>query len=864
MSYTLKVKKTVKDSFVTLEPTNIEYAEMPVYSFDSASITLSSPDAVAVGITAEGYEDYGQTIYVNKDITIEPKLNRYVSLTIVPEPSDAKVIIEYGGKTYNQKTLDNIIANTKVSYVVSKINKETVSDSIILNSSQSLRVSLIDKITSDAGIGNFEGTEGTDISSQIKLISENDFNKLDGEIQKDYVRYDPTLSNFIGIDYTTLMSDAITQLNILSPIASKITPMTNGTLDQANYIFGSLINQIGPIANSASGITNSIRRIGRAASKVGLGSLVDILLKILQLIGSLSAIMTSTIFNPNNVISQYVEVFKDVNIKEVLEKTINQTIPELQYSLEAIQSKIIPDEALKQMIIEKTEEMLEVAETTEKCAKLMMNLQCLFEMYKQLERDVRTILILITIVTSGGSMAAVIELLKMLMIDYDVIKNNFGKNDYFNNMRCGKRDLNDTLCMERKYIDSQDLEYLNELNGNNNISEEEYSCAYKDALENASNGETREQMEARINKYIMEMEQLGKDYTSYVKGYQLGWEFGSEVYKNFANGLMTDEQNASYNNGYQAGYKFGSNIVGLAKHYITLGKLKYIVDIDNHIHDYEYNPVGRIGNDNKIYSFPDENIIGEYYVKTSEIKLNNKTYSLEDGLIFDPTDIIENPTKEDIEQMIEDVHKYMLIMIERGNPPEGNINPYYAKGWEEGYKNRKEENITINNSIIQNQNGNNDGYNYASNGTTVSQLTDIIENSTENIFYNQGLINGYNKYQAEYNVGYGNAWLGSINAKDYEEYDSNKSLEWNLNKNNNLNLYNKMCENKQNYFYDNYNIAKININWNGDKFIGTYAGTEKTLADFNGALIGYDDSYKAIDQTESSYMNYHNIYIKNY
>ena len=263
-----------------------------------------------------------------------------------------------------------------------------------------------------------------------------------------------------------------------------------------------------------------------------------------------------------------------------------------------------------------------------------MNLQRLFEMYKQLERDVRTILILITIVTSGGSMAAVIELLKMLMIDYDVIKNNFGKNDYFNNMRCGKRDLNDTLCMERKYIDSQDLEYLNELNGNNNISEEEYSCAYKDALENASNGETREQMEARINKYIMEMEQLGKDYTSYVKGYQLGWEFGSEVYKNFANGLMTDEQNASYNNGYQAGYKFGSNIVGLAEHYITLGKLKYIVDIDNHIHDYEYNPIGRIGNDNKIYSFPDENIIGEYYVKTSEIKLNNKTYLLENGLIL--------------------------------------------------------------------------------------------------------------------------------------------------------------------------------------------------------------------------------------
>ena len=48
MSYTLKVKKTVKDSFVTLEPTNIEYAEMPVYSFDSASIISSSVQMPAV------------------------------------------------------------------------------------------------------------------------------------------------------------------------------------------------------------------------------------------------------------------------------------------------------------------------------------------------------------------------------------------------------------------------------------------------------------------------------------------------------------------------------------------------------------------------------------------------------------------------------------------------------------------------------------------------------------------------------------------------------------------------------------------------------------------------------------------------
>ena len=840
MSYTLKVKKPVANCLINIQPRDFETASNVVWDMDVASITLSQPGAVEVSIYADGYEEFGQSVNVDKDIFLSPQLNKYVSLTIKPNPSDAKVVIEYGGKKYEQKTLEKIIANTTVSYVVSKINKETVSDSIVLNNDLSIDVELIDKITSDAGIGNYEG-KGTDEIAQIKLLSEEEVNNLSPEKKARYVRYDPTLSNSTGVNYTKAMTDALTQLYFMSPIASKISTFTNGTMDEANFYFMSIIKQLEPIAEAGRSVNSKIRSIRKAASKVGLGPLIDILTTILQLIGCVAALMSASTCNPNNMLGQYIQAFKDIDFKELLRKTVGQTIPQLQYAIDALEGKPAPDVDVKELIKEQVQEMLDMAGITQECVEMIMQIEDLFMMYKDFEEDVKNLLTVLIIVSSGGSMGNIAELLERLMIDYNLIKNNLGKNKFFKNIENSKSCLDKTLTMDKKYIDKQDLEYLNDINKKSMINEDDYKSGYNDALENSKNGETEEEMLARIAKYIAELEKLGKDYKSYVNGYKFGWNIGSIIYKNNIMGLKTKEQQDSYHNGYLNGYNYGSRINDLAKNYIGLGKLSYILDVDNHIHNYNYEPIGRIGDDNKIYSFPDEIIIGEYYPKTHEIKLNEKKYILQDGLIFDISVTIET-TSENINQMINDVHKYMLIMIERSDPDSGNINPYYAQGWEDGFNDRDEENILIDDTITQNKNGVSQGYEYAKQGKDIDYINQIIINS-DNSFYNQGIATGYNNYQGEYNSGYNIGWTNSLTKEEYKDiYDITDAQ-----------VKSKMIKQKKDFFEENYGTKDSDWNNNGE-----YVGN-KTDANFIGTLDGWDDVYNNVSEPK-----YHDIYIKNY
>jgi len=761
MSYTLKIRKPIVNCFVSIQPQNMEIASNPVWDKDIVSVTLSEPGIVEVSITAEDYEDYGQTINLDRDLFLTPQLNRYVGIEIVPTPSDAKVIIEYNGKQYNQRTLDKIIANTTVSYIVSRLNKETVSDSIVLNESQCINVVLEDKIVSDGNIGKYESGLTDEISS-IKLISEEDFNNLSDDMKERYVQYDPKLSNFVGVNYTKAMTDALTQIYFMSPIASKISALTQGSLDSANFYFIQLIKQLGPIAQAAQSVGNKIRSIRKAAEKVGLGQLIDILTTAFQLIGGLAGIVYAQINNPGNLIKPYAEAFKDIDIGEILKNTVGQTIPQLQYAIDAMQGKPIPDTDIKAEIMNELNYVMEVSGVTEECMYALSELQKLFFFAEDIEESIKYLLLIISTMGTGWAMGDIVELIEKLGIDYETIRHNFKDNKMSKSIKFTKQNVDKSLTKEKKYIDKQDLNYLNEINKKNNEQEEEYLNGYKDALENASKGETEEQMKARINKYISELEQLGKDYSMYVNGYKSGWKIGSTIYNNYIENLNTEEQRTSYQNGYNDGYTYSKNVRDFAYNYLNIGTIYGFVDIDNHIHDYNDTPIGKINENNEVISFPDEENIGSYDEKNNRITINNIEYVIQNNIIVLP---VESPTitEDNIISCIEFLYKYMLTMIERSVPGNGNINPYYSRGWKDGYNDRNNENQAVSNSVIENNNGNIDGYNKAANDVQIDDYEESgqqkqgLRNYLKTLssqYYKQGVVYGYNDYQSKYNSGY--------------------------------------------------------------------------------------------------------------
>jgi hypothetical protein len=235
----------------------------------------------------------------------------------------------------------------------------------------------------------------------------------------------------------------------------------------------------------------------------------------------------------------------------------------------------------------------------------------------------------------------------------------------------------------------------------------------------------------------------------YVNGYKSGWKIGSMVYNSRLNNLVTDEQRTSYENGYKAGYDYGKNVRDYAYNYLNIGDIYGVVDIDKHIHDKNDNPIGRIGDDNKVYSFPDENVIGSYDEKNNLLIINNVKYTIEDNFIIEPK---ENPTNT-LNDWINFLNKYTLIMVERSVPEGNNINPYYSKGWKDGYNDRKTENGLITQSMNDNKSGETDGYGYAANDETIDGLKTKL-NSVSSIYKRQGIVYGYNDYQSKYNSGY--------------------------------------------------------------------------------------------------------------
>ena len=800
MSFTIRVNKIIPKSNVLFD---CEYDRDLLSQIDKTDYTtaeINDGSKFKITVTADGYfpanipSDGSEYLIANKNYTFTPELKTYATLTIVPHPERSKVVITYEGKDYEQTSL-KVLTNTPIKYTVSKDKRETVSDTIIINGDKTVEVNLPVKIKGDLGIGKFEGNN-SDKLTNITLVSEEQYKKLSKKQRSNYVRFDPWLHSYIGADVTKAINDCLVDLYWSLPIVKKLAPFTHGTFKFPNQTpFVETFAQLRSVIETAQTMGNTISRLQKAANKVGLGSITRIFQNIFALIGGMGGLIYSIFYNPQILIQPYAEMFKNYDLKDLYERTIGTTIPNLEYVKANLNRKYFPEGDVKDTLFG---QIKQIDAATELSASILEVLQEMGETVITVEQASKTAEELLRLISTMGTDWAVGwlgEKVTKMKLEYDEVSNALNHDALSQASEAMIKNINSIMNnTETKYIHIQDLEAIKGFNENTtNTSITDYTNGYNDALKNGQDGETEEQMELRLAKYKADMEAAGKDPTSYIEGYKMGWKLGQKLLEAEKKNLDTEEKRLSYQNGYEDGSEYGSNVREIAESYLNSGEIYGFIDIDNHIHNYNYEPIGRIDGD-KVLSFPDEEIIGSYDAEKKELIIRSIKYIIKDNIIINPS-IHQDITEDVINNLCEYLHKLNLIMIERSDPKDGYMNPYYASGWEDGYKTKISINSEIHKSVEDDESGQEEGYRCASEidnaGHTktneqcdeelFSELDEKIETyKTEHpnnyIYYGQGLARGANNFQSEYNEGYSGGWWTAMNSSDYDSEEEAQQL----------------------------------------------------------------------------------------
>ena len=141
------------------------------------------------------------------------------------------------------------------------------------------------------------------------------------------------------------------------PIANKLTPFTNGSLGQFQADFINYLSQLNALLVAAIGVGNKIKSMRKALKKAGLSSLTDVLTTGFGLIGGLAGIVYGIMNNPNIFIKTYAQAFEDIDLQEIYERTIGETLPNLDYVKGMLNRTYIPEGNLKKKLFDQLEQV---------------------------------------------------------------------------------------------------------------------------------------------------------------------------------------------------------------------------------------------------------------------------------------------------------------------------------------------------------------------------------------------------------------------------------------------------------------------------------------------------------------------------
>lgn len=133
--YTLTVNPTPVDATVVLSATG--------FSQVGNQITVTRGSSVTWTVSKSGYTTRTDTLTVNASQTLNITLiTTYCTLTIVPTPSDATVVLTASGATQSGNTI-TVLNGTTVTYTVSKTNYVTQTNSLALTYDRTLNIDLL-------------------------------------------------------------------------------------------------------------------------------------------------------------------------------------------------------------------------------------------------------------------------------------------------------------------------------------------------------------------------------------------------------------------------------------------------------------------------------------------------------------------------------------------------------------------------------------------------------------------------------------------------------------------------------------------------------------------------------------------------
>lgn len=146
---TLTINPTPSDATVTLSANGYEQS--------GNSITVAQNTEVLVSISKEGYESYNEVVIVDTTKTLDIELSRLqTTLTIIPTPSDATVVMTAEGYTQSGNSI-TVPYGTSVEYTVSKEGYETISGTENVISSKTLDI-VLEEIPYDVELTEYIGT----------------------------------------------------------------------------------------------------------------------------------------------------------------------------------------------------------------------------------------------------------------------------------------------------------------------------------------------------------------------------------------------------------------------------------------------------------------------------------------------------------------------------------------------------------------------------------------------------------------------------------------------------------------------------------------------------------------------------------
>ena len=112
------------------------------YSQSGNSITVDKGTAISYSVSAEGYETEADSITINSDKVISIELERKTAiLTINPTPNSATVVLTATGFVQSDNSIE-VNVGTSVSYTVSAEGYDTITNSVVINSDQTINVTL--------------------------------------------------------------------------------------------------------------------------------------------------------------------------------------------------------------------------------------------------------------------------------------------------------------------------------------------------------------------------------------------------------------------------------------------------------------------------------------------------------------------------------------------------------------------------------------------------------------------------------------------------------------------------------------------------------------------------------------------------